>query len=128
MGLLNKHSSAGGHASCVSPNLIGQAKKPVLADYLSHAFSVYTTSKDSTASVSTTKCKKKTTGARLNQSAFPNPPSPAPAASDSSLNPSAPEFSPSLAQRSLAELLSATTASAQRYIPPPLRNFRTFDA
>ena len=43
MGPLNKHSSAGGHAKRISPNSIGQPKRPVLADYLSHASSVCTT-------------------------------------------------------------------------------------
>ena len=52
-----------------------------------------------------------------------NPP-PAPAADGSTLNPSAQEFSPALPRRSLAELLPTPAASAQRYIPPPLRNSR----
>ena len=43
MGPLNKHSPAGGHAKRISRNSIGQAKRPVLADYLTYAFSVRTT-------------------------------------------------------------------------------------
>lgn len=50
-----------------------------------------------------------------------NPP---PAADGSTLNPSAQEFSPALPRRSLAELLPTTAASAQRYVPPHLRNSR----
>ena len=46
MGPLNKHSPAGGHAKRISPNSIGQAKRPVLADYLPYAFSVRTTAAD----------------------------------------------------------------------------------
>ena len=44
MGPQNKPFTPGGHAKRISPNnSIGQKKRPVLADYLSHAFYVYTT-------------------------------------------------------------------------------------
>ena len=63
-------------------------------------------------------------------SSSPSPPSlnlpPAPAAYDSALDPTARAFSPSLPLRSLSELLPTTAASAQRYVPPQLRNRRNF--
>lgn len=61
---------------------------------------------------------------------LPSPPIPtllpAPIADSSTLNPSARAFSPSLPLRSLAELLPTVAASAQRYVPPHLRNRRNF--
>ena len=47
MGPQNKSSTSGGHAKRIFPNNVtGQTKRPVLAEYLSHAFSVHTTRSD----------------------------------------------------------------------------------